>query len=113
MKHDIAICDCGAPLIYTFAFSGAEYYCIECGSTHGMFEIGRAKNTPKLAQRLKQNEKKFEVARKGLLSGGVMFRNCKKCDKTNEPHLRHATKKEVAAHEAAIKRLNELATRED
>ena len=45
MKHDneIKICGCHdykVPLIWTFKFSGAEYWCPYCGHTTGMLGAG-------------------------------------------------------------------------
>ena len=105
MGNRISVCNCGAPLISTFMFSGAEFYCIECGSHFGMFGVERKQETPELKKRLKKNEAKWEKMKKGLLTGGVMFTWCDTCSKTNEPHLNHATKEEITAHEQALEKL--------
>ena len=37
-KEGITVCPyCGEPMIYTFAFSGSEYYCLMCGYDCGVF----------------------------------------------------------------------------
>ncbi len=37
------------PLIWTFAFSGAEYWCPHCGANFGMMRAGKeVENTPEL-----------------------------------------------------------------
>jgi hypothetical protein len=46
------------PLIWTFAFSGAEYWCPYCGKNGGMFGAGEeVESTAKLRNRLKRFEK--------------------------------------------------------
>jgi len=37
MSKEYRICSCGKPVISTFSFSGAEYWCWSCGKTEGMF----------------------------------------------------------------------------
>ena len=112
MSNDkIAVCNCGSPLISTFAFSGAEYYCLDCGRKYGMLGVDRVAATPEIKQELDDNEKTFSEIREGLLSGGAMLKDCNTCSQTGQSHLHHATPKEVKAHEAALKRLKELATK--
>lgn len=36
------------PLIATFAFNGAEFWCPYCGKTYGMFGVNRIESTPEL-----------------------------------------------------------------
>ncbi len=62
MEDEIKICynhlDYQVPLIWTFAFVGAEYWCPYCSYIGGMF--GSGENVPattKLAKRLKAYEK--------------------------------------------------------
>ncbi len=51
-KQTIKICSCHqeqVPLIWTFAFPGAEYWCPACGYTSGMFGAGEnVSETPDL-----------------------------------------------------------------
>lgn len=60
MPHDdIRICsnhqEYQVPLIWTFSFPGAEYWCPYCGYTAGMFGAGeRVARTPELEGRLMQ-----------------------------------------------------------
>lgn len=43
------------PLIWTFAFNGAEYWCPACGANYGMLGAGESvKSTKKLVDRLKK-----------------------------------------------------------
>lgn len=46
------------PLIWTFAFNGAEYWCPYCGKNEGMFGAGEeVESTAKLRNRLKRFKK--------------------------------------------------------
>lgn len=74
MSETIKICenhDYEVPLIYTFAFIGAEYWCPYCGYTGGMFGSGKdVKVTEKLMGRLylyKQHSKAMLDATGGLI----------------------------------------------
>ena len=44
----IAICYCDTPLIWTFVFSGAEYWCPSCGNNYGMMGVKKVELTPEL-----------------------------------------------------------------
>lgn len=62
MTDKIIICrnhpEYQVPLIWTFAFRGAEYWCPYCGSTSGMLGAGdRVDATDELQDRLKAFEK--------------------------------------------------------
>ena len=51
--------DIETPLIWTFKFDGAEYWCPHCGHTAGMLGAGiEVPHTPELAKRLKQMKTK-------------------------------------------------------
>jgi hypothetical protein len=94
--------NCGTPLIFTFAFSYAEYYCLRCGGKFGMFDVGAKDATPELAARLEELQAEWDEHASGkLLSGGVMLRACETCTTTGKPHLGHATAEEKAEHETA------------
>lgn len=104
----ISICNCGAPLVSTFMFSGAEFFCVECGNSLGMLDADRVEETPAMRKRADRNKKKFDSISDGLLTGGVMFVSCDTCTKTSEPHINHATPLEIAKHKAALKKVEEL-----
>ncbi len=64
MVEEIRICrdhDYEVPLIWTFAFNGAEYWCPYCGVNLGMMGAGiRVKATEELLTRLEKYEKASE-----------------------------------------------------
>ncbi len=105
MSTRLAVCNCGNPMIYTFAFSGAEYYCLACGNSCGMFDTRKTDATPELTKKLKADEKKFKTVNKYLLSGGVMFNSCEICSKKNEPHILHCSDAEKENHRKAMAKL--------
>ena len=71
----VKICiDCGAPLIYTFAFRGKEYWCPSCGYTSGIFGAGvDVPVTEELKEKLRMSKKKSKVFlhAHGILKGGA------------------------------------------
>lgn len=63
----IKICDCHnyrVPLIWTFAFVGAEYWCPYCGATRGM--LGAGKNIP-ITKELYERFEKYKESSKDYL----------------------------------------------
>lgn len=73
MKYEMKICSMHTyhvPLIWTFAFRGAEWWCPYCGYTGGMLGAGRnVKITRKLTDRLekyKEMSKEYLHAKKML-----------------------------------------------
>lgn len=104
MTDRIAVCSCGSPLIFTFAFSGREYYCLDCGRQEDIF-ADRVPTTARLRKRLSKLQEEWAKIGPRLLSGGVMLKDCLTCSMTGEPHIRHATDEERAAHTAAMERL--------
>ena len=54
MNKEITICPCcGEPIIWTFAFSGREYYCLMCGNGCGMLGGKEVEETKELQSQLK------------------------------------------------------------
>lgn len=64
-EDQIKVCNCDkqTPLLFTFKFQGAEYWCPRCGYTSGMFGAGiNIACTPELEKSLKdwrEKAKKF------------------------------------------------------
>lgn len=102
----IAICYCGKPVVSTMHFSGAEYYCIDCGAQLGMFDAERVESTPRL-DRLKANrDKKWESVASKLITPNSWRRSCDKCDSgKGEYHYMHTTLEEQSDNEVARKKL--------
>lgn len=64
MEKQIKVCECDGktPLIWTFKFDGAEYWCPRCGYTSGMFGAGKnIESTPELEKSLKDWKKKAKA----------------------------------------------------
>ena len=73
-EKTIKICpnhqDYEVPLIWTFAFPGAEYWCPYCGYLSGMFGAGEdVEETEELRKRLKAYEK---ASKKYLKANGIL-----------------------------------------
>ena len=103
MKARVKI-HCGTPMVSTMMFSGAEFYCISCGSTQGIF--GSAPNTPEtpeLIEEWQKNKERFKKVAADCIPGGGMFPDCKKCN--HEQHLSHASQEDLEKSDAAYKLL--------
>lgn len=70
MEDTIKVCHCDfenpTPLLWTFKFQGAEYWCPSCGHTAGM--MGAGKNIP-VTYALKRAKVKWKQKAKSFLSG--------------------------------------------
>ena len=94
---EIAACpECSNPLISTFAFAGAEWFCWECRWRGGVFYEKTINRTPELEKKLRGDKKKFDEVRHDLWLGGERVRGCEKCESGNERHLHHLTDEEKA-----------------
>lgn len=63
MTGDVRVCmNDGEPLVFTFEFPGAEYYCVMCEGKEGMFGK-RAELTPELEQKYLKNSRQYDEER--------------------------------------------------
>lgn len=103
----IAVCPRdGAPLISTFVFDGAEYYCVECGYAFGMFEQERVEWTQELQD--KHDALLAEVAPllAQVVVRGSRLDNCTRCNTAGlGDHSEHATDAQRAASNTALETL--------
>ncbi len=109
MKNEIAICNCGEPLIFTMAFTGSEYYCLMCGATYGCFSIKTTESTKELKYTQNMYKKIFKLIYKDFIPYGCYHSNCEKCKKNKDTHIEHATNKELFKSDMALKILNKIA----
>lgn len=108
---EIRVCDCGAPLHWTFLYNGAEYFCMNCHGSFGMLGAGKVvERTTERIVRQRVATDVFKALRKHLIgSGGFTKSNCKKCkDGKSRYHTDHLTKSEVLRDKIATKILNSL-----
>ena len=110
MKKEIKICSCGAPILFTFLYNGAEYFCMNCHSSEGMLGAGKnVDSTIELRAESKVVNKVFKSLRPFLIGDGCFQRTgCKKCKGTGEYHTQHLTKREKTENQIAEKMLNQL-----
>lgn len=95
---------CGTPLVTTFVFSGAEYYCVRCGSTYGMFDVPRKIETPALREEWGRNRAAFDSVANRVIPQNSLRLDCEKCAAPNRPngyHHEHATSEQAAASDEA------------
>ena len=93
MSDEIAVC-CGTPLVWTFMFSGAEWYCRKCKAQIPMLNVERIDSTPDMVKEKAENADWFFEIAKDCIPLGSRRRGCEKCNSEN--HLDHATPKELA-----------------
>ena len=106
MSKNIDVCSQGHPLIFTFAFSGYENYCL-CGRKYDMFGDHREPETPALKLLLKKYTAIFNKLREHMIGGGAHLKDCDKCN--SEPHWFHATDKEKELHNKSMAKLEQIA----
>jgi len=102
-NETVAVC-CGTPLIWTFMFSGAEWFCRKCKSNLGMMNAESILATPELLKEKKENNLWFDEIAKDCVPRGCRFAKCEKCDK-GEYHIFHATLEEKEASKKAYSKL--------
>lgn len=100
---------CGAPLIATFLFAHAEFYCLECGKRYGFLSPRPAEPTPELVWQAGLEAEWDEHAAPRLRVGAWWLDDCEQCRPHGEYHLEHATDAEREAHDAALEWLAERA----
>jgi hypothetical protein len=78
---EIKVCGCDdehqVPLIWTFAFNGAEYWCPFCGNNYGMMGAGEAvpitKEIFERGEKYKEFSKEFLDAKSTTICESLMF----------------------------------------
>jgi hypothetical protein len=126
MTQMMALCpDCVTPLIATIAFSGAEFYCLDCGARLGFLNTRAANRTTALVEdrAVRQAEWDAHVAGDLLVEGG-WHDDCEECGARPLPrsvqrilgsadagHAAHATPAELAAHDRAMAWLRDRVNR--
>ena len=112
-KKEIKLCrNCQFPLLYTFLYDGAEYYCLNCQSSVGMMGAGNdVPVTPELKAKYRVAKDVFGALTKHLLGGGRFTRDtCKKCKVGIDPyHGNHLTEEEKQQDKVADLFLDKLA----
>lgn len=64
----ISICKkCGEPLMFTFMFDGAEYYCLKCHDSYGYCDSETVELTQELECKLKLYKKIFKAIAKDII----------------------------------------------
>lgn len=109
---EIMVCNnCDMPLIWTFAWSGAEYYCMSCGALGGMLGAGhRVELTDDLKAANKKIKARWGQVKKWAGDARFYLRDCDKCDMSSENreyHGQHLTEFEREKRKWATKKLNE------
>jgi hypothetical protein len=105
----IRVCDCGAPLLWTFLYDGYEYFCMACGNKYGMLGAGKLVDQTKTlrAQEIVFTDV-FKALRKHLLGNGRFRRkDCKKC-LGEQYHTQHLTPLERERDGAAVEFIRAL-----
>ena len=109
MNKKIAICkNCGEPLNSTMMFSGAEYYCLNCSSTYGCFNIITKDKTKELKYTKEVYENVFKSLYEYITPYGCYKRKCDKCKEMNEYHSQHLSEKEIIQDKIARELLNKI-----
>lgn len=112
MAKEIMICNSHeAPLIWTFTFPGAEYFCMAGNHAGGMFGAGkRVEATPELMEQYHLFKRRWGQLSKHIAIGRFWRKDCAKCDVGNgEYHIQHLTEDEKRRSEMALKKLEEYA----
>jgi hypothetical protein len=111
-KVSIIVCNnCGQPLIFTFAFAYAEYFCMNEFTWGGMFGTGhKVEATPRLLATKKLYNRRWGQIKKHLVMTRFYRKDCIKCDSgARVSHDLHLTDDEKAKAAWALNKLKEYA----
>jgi len=98
---------CGTPLVSTMIFSGAEFYCIKCASTYGIFGVpNRAEKTEALTKAYDKNRQLLYKIAANFIPHNCYINSCDKCENGPEGrkhgyHHQHATDEQRKLSDAA------------
>ena len=116
-QETINVCErCKSPLISTFAFMGAELYCMNCNISMDMFGGVSIPITKELKKAQKTVMAEWKKLRVHLFTGGVRMEDCKKCFPPlggGEYHSYHLIKMERKNQEKALQRLKDFTIKVD
>lgn len=89
------VCKCGNPLISTFVFSGAEFFCCECKTMVPFRNATRVDDpAPELIAKHANDLAWFRSIAVKYVPRGGRFGNCARCE-GGEDHVEHATDVEL------------------
>ena len=104
-KASIAVC-CGTPLVWTFMFSGSEWYCRKCRQSWPMFSVRSVDATPELVEERERNTEWFREIAKDCIPDCSWKKDCPQCKgHGNGYHLEHATDDERRLSAGAYRKL--------
>lgn len=89
-------CICETPLVPTFIYSGAEWYCVKCGREYPYMSCEKVDWREDLAAESDRLNTAFRELTKDCIPRGARKRDCEKCS-AGEYHLDHATDEELQA----------------
>lgn len=93
---------CEAPIVSTFAFRGAEWYCLDCGKTVAWFSEISLPNTKRNRERLAKREAEFDPIAHALLVPFSKLRDCDRCQANfDDDHCLHVNEAEIEADKQA------------
>ena len=106
MADTIAICPngCGTPLIPTFRFSGAEFFCVACGEPFALFNARRVPKEADYWPRYVEAKAWFDEHAVNTIARGERRGDCPGC-LTGDNHLNHVDDETRKASELAYEKL--------
>ena len=107
MAKEIMVCnEHETPLIWTFAFAYAEYFCMAGNHAGGMLGTGhKVEATPELLELKALYNRRWGQLKKHIVAGRFKRRDCEKCEGSTEDHNDHLTDDEIRRSAMALKKL--------
>ena len=107
MSKEIMVCNTHeTPLIWTFAFPGAEYFCMSGNHAGGMLGTGhKVEATPELLKLRSLYNRRWGQLKKHIVVGRFWRKDCDKC-KGDECHNYHLTDEEKRRSVMALAKLD-------
>jgi len=111
-EKEIMVCnDHEAPLIWTFMFTGAEYFCMAGNHAGGMLGTGhRVPLTPELKEQYSLYKRRWGQLRRHIVVSRFWLKGCDRCaDGKGSAHIDHLTDEEKRRSKMALAKLEAYA----
>lgn len=110
MAKEIMVCNThDTPLIWTFVFPYAEYFCMAGNHSEGMLGAGyKVELTPELEALNTLYHRRWGQLKRHIVAGRFWRKDCAKCN-GDEYHNEHLTDQEVRRSKLALQKLQTYA----
>ena len=105
-KKEIKCCPgCESPVISTFMIPGAEWFCMACKWSGGLFYAERQNHTEEKQKKYDELFAEYKKLREDYIPPTAYYNNCDECGSRNEHHILHASEEDKEKSKIAHSKL--------